>query len=283
MPSMATVGLLLAPAFTTLIMGAPSPANDVRSPLDVINECFVVEVDDGRLGTGFLVEGGRVLTAAHVVGGQETVTLRSAGPNSTRQQAVVLLSDDRLDIAVLAPVSPGDATGLTIETAPFLGGSAAYAIGSPIGDLVLSQGTVVGPIDGLIETTTPVDPGNSGGPLVDSAGRVRGMIIATSQLTGHAYAQPATSLESVLERASGREGATPVTPLRETTRPSSGAWVVGVPLAIVVVLASIVLISLRRGRRPRITITVHDLDMPPETPLGSGAQWIYPSTGRTPR
>jgi S1-C subfamily serine protease len=144
------------------------------------------------LGTGVVINNeGAVLTALHVVAGASTITLTFAD-GSTAGAGVVLerpetdiavLEPDRLPAAV-APATLGNPGAMRI-------GSEAYIVGNPFGLYgSLSTGVVSGldrsfrdddterVFSGLIQVDAAVNPGNSGGPLLDRAGRVVGIVTA---------------------------------------------------------------------------------------------------------
>jgi len=255
---------MISTGLLTLAVAAPASVN---SPLDVIDQCVVVETASGDVGTAFWVSGGRLVTAAHVVGDERVVWLRSGEPDPLRQRAAVLLVDKSHDVAVLQPEQVPASAGLPILEGSFPPGSRAYAIGSPIGDLVLSQGLVVSEAEGLIETSTPVDPGSSGGPLVDEHGRVRGLVVSMSRLNGHAFAVPADVVQGIIAKAlslppsslppsptgSASQGEVPLAPL--------AIWI---PALSVLLALAFALIWIGVHSRPRrIVITMADLQQEP--------------------
>jgi serine protease Do len=136
------------------------------------------------LGSGFIVSAdGAVLTNAHVVADADTVTVRMAD-GKREYKAKVIGIDLRTDVALLKI----EASGLPVAT---LGASAnvkpgewVAAIGSPFGfantitagivsatERVLPGGSLVP----FIQTDVAVNPGNSGGPLLDMKGDVIGI------------------------------------------------------------------------------------------------------------
>jgi S1-C subfamily serine protease len=163
------------------------------------------------LGAGFVVDdAGTVLTNSHVVDGAGTVTATLY--NGQRVAASLVGLDPASDVAVLqlaaerpaiVPVPLGDSDALHI-------GQQTMVVGSPFGlGFTLTTGIIsgVGPAQGmapftpsrLIQTTAPLNPGNSGGPLVDSQGRVVG--IATATLMGAqniGFAIPINTAKQVL-------------------------------------------------------------------------------------
>lgn len=140
------------------------------------------------LGAGFVIDGqGRILTAAHVVAGASSISV--AFQNGVTRGGKVLGEDDSSDVAALQ-VSPA---GLTLHPIT-LGSDRSLAVGDLIGvigdplgfDRSLSTG-VVSALDRTIEapdgftiahsiqTDAALNPGDSGGPLLNSHGQVIGI------------------------------------------------------------------------------------------------------------
>jgi S1-C subfamily serine protease len=193
--------------------GGASPAGSL-TPMQVFEKDApgVVEVRAGfsasgdspagqGLGTGFLVsKDGYLLTNAHVVTndlGRDAASVvavfraaSGASPSDARVTATIVGSDLGSDIAVLK-IDPGEApslhvlplaTGETVQV-----GEPVVAIGNPLGlSFTLTSGIVSAtgrnlrsPNDSVIpdgiQTDAAINSGNSGGPLIDSAGRVIGV------------------------------------------------------------------------------------------------------------
>ena len=134
-------------------------------------------------GSGFIIsQDGVILTNAHVVDGADEITVRLS--DQREYTAELIGADERSDVAVLKI----DAERLPAVT---LGNSAALevgewvlAIGSPFGlDYTATQGIVSAlgrslPSDNyvpFIQTDVAVNPGNSGGPLLNTKGQVVGI------------------------------------------------------------------------------------------------------------
>lgn len=134
------------------------------------------------LGSAFLWQDGTLaVTNAHVVDSAAEVELTFA--DGSRALAEVLARDPRRDIAVLK-VGPGHGPGLSpAARVPELG-EEVYAIGAPLGiEQTVTRG-IVSNVARQIDPTVPlwmvqhdaaVNPGNSGGPLIDAAGHLLGM------------------------------------------------------------------------------------------------------------
>ncbi len=143
-------------------------------------------------GSGFVVsDEGFAVTNAHVVEGSKDVRVRFDEPGQGESfDAEVVGADPSTDIAVLKiqgvdkddlkPLPLGDSSKLKV-------GDPTIAIGNPFGfDQTVTTGIVSAlqrqipapnnfSIDDVIQTDASVNPGNSGGPLLDAAGRVIGV------------------------------------------------------------------------------------------------------------
>jgi putative serine protease PepD len=179
----------------------------------------------GGAGTGFLIEGAKIVTNAHVVEDSKRVTVRF-GENESRS-ADVLGTDPSSDLAVLSIDSddvPKDVKPLRFADSRTVNvGDAAIAIGNPFGlDRTATEGIVSGigrhiaapngfSIDEVIQTDAPINPGNSGGPLLDDSGAVIGVNaqIATGGTQGNVgigFAVPSNTAREVVPRlAKGEE------------------------------------------------------------------------------
>lgn len=138
-------------------------------------------------GSGFIINGdGRILTNSHVVANEHQLEVTLS--DQTKYKATLLSRDESNDLALLQIIPRkklpwlrlGDSDGLQV-------GQKVLAIGNPFGlDGTLTTGVVSAlnrPIrgendqrlEGLIQTDAAINMGNSGGPLLDSAGDVIGI------------------------------------------------------------------------------------------------------------
>jgi putative serine protease PepD len=203
------------PAASARPAGSPSPTTTPTLTVPVIYQrvmpSVVVVRTNGDLGTGVIVASdGTILTANHVIAGAKTITVTFA--DGTAARASVASADPKRDIATLTPAKLPQ-----VVVPAALGGGAAIgsqvvAIGNPIGlaysvssgvvsGLDRSAATDNGQFSGLIQFDASVNPGSSGGPLLDSRGVVIGIVVAIANpahddaFAGIAFAVPiATAL-----------------------------------------------------------------------------------------
>jgi S1-C subfamily serine protease len=148
----------------------------------------------GGSGSGFaLTPDGLILTNSHVIHGAKRIRVETT--QGTSDIAEIVGEDPHTDTALIRarvdvpPLELGSSRLLRV-------GQVAIAIGNPFGfECSVTAGVVSALgrslrsstgrlIDNVIQTDTALNPGNSGGPLCDSAGRVIGMntaIIASAQ------------------------------------------------------------------------------------------------------
>jgi putative serine protease PepD len=141
-------------------------------------------------GSGIVLDsGGDILTNDHVVSGADTITVSLDGSSSVQRRASVVGEDPALDLAVVHI----DSAGLALHPLELADsklvqvGDPAYAIGNPFGlDWTLTTGIISAlnrqisspsgaAIGHVLQTDASLNPGNSGGPLLDAAGEVIGI------------------------------------------------------------------------------------------------------------
>lgn len=173
--------------------------------------------------SGFLWDDrGHVVTNQHVIEGAQTLVVSDA--DGARYSAELVGVSEDFDLALLhvkglagrlEPLPIGSSADLVV-------GQVVFAIGSPLGlDHTLSGGLIGGLgravrddrgrlLTGLIQTGAGIHPGNSGGPLLDTAGRVIGVATAVARSPlgtgGIGFAIPIDVVNRVVPRLISRVG-----------------------------------------------------------------------------
>ena len=150
----------------------------------------LVEIRAGSSGgTGFIVnETGLVVTNKHVVQGANIVTLRTvdgavytasvAGENQTLDLAYLLTHE----LGQFVPISVGNSDQVRVgEDVVIIGFPLADSLGS---EPTVSQGIISARRDGMLQTDAPMNPGNSGGPMLDQFGNVIGIVVSRVEESG---------------------------------------------------------------------------------------------------
>lgn len=153
---------------------SPAPVPDVKE-----------DATASIMGTGFIVSRqGQVLTNYHITKGCSTIRTITEG---RKQPLTVIATDVANDLALLqlsarVPSAARFREGRTIRP-----GDAVIVVGFPLRGLLASEASITtGTVSALagigndtrfLQITAPVQPGNSGGPLLDHAGQIVGVIV----------------------------------------------------------------------------------------------------------
>jgi S1-C subfamily serine protease len=196
-------------------VGSPIAAPDTTSPSDnqvdvsapaylegaepiadaaekILPSVVQIRTSDG-VGSGVVYANGLILTAAHVVSGEDTVLVRLEDGENV--EGTVLGGTSEADIAVVqiertnVPIA-----ALALDYTPRVG-QMAIAVGSPwdlqstvTAGIVSAVNQPVGCQSGgcrsMLQTDAAINPGNSGGALVDRDGRVLGINVSIFSLSG---------------------------------------------------------------------------------------------------
>jgi serine protease Do len=201
-------------ALCTVLLSLPAAAEEPPAVEDLVARvrASIVTIRhagrgqrDGGLGTGFVVAAdGLIATNLHVIGEARPITVELAD-GTTHEATAVHASDRTADLAVvridardLTPLPLGPANGLA-------DGQEVVAVGNPHG---LERSVVTGrlsarrQIDGIdmLQLAIPIESGNSGGPLMDRAGQVHGILTMKSLVTPNlGFAVEAKRLRSLLD------------------------------------------------------------------------------------
>jgi S1-C subfamily serine protease len=178
---------------------------------------FYGRVPQQGQGSGFILDKqGLIMTNNHVIDNAQRVEVTLSDKH--KYKANVLTVDKNHDLALLkidapnlTPATLADSRGLTV-------GQRVYAIGNPFGlsgtmtrGIISAIRSIMGPqgnpIEDAIQTDAAVNPGNSGGPLLNSRGEVIGIttLIASNpnggadQSAGIGFAIPINTAKAVLD------------------------------------------------------------------------------------
>lgn len=167
----------------------------------------------GQEGSGFVVAPGRVITNAHVVAGVESPTVSVTGQGPALPATVVVFDPAR-DLAVLAvpeleaeplPLGAPIGRGESAVVVGFPGGGVFEARPARVRQVVQASGEDIygspGVVREVYSLATRVQPGSSGGPVLDAAGDVVGVVFARSlDDPGTGYAVTLDEAAPVLEQ-----------------------------------------------------------------------------------
>jgi S1-C subfamily serine protease len=148
------------------------------------------------LGTGVIVDAkGAILTARHVINGASAIQVTFA--DGTTSSASVVSADPSDDVAELVSERlPAVVVPAVLGGGPGIGDE-AFAVGNPLGLVAsLSAGVISGldrtfkvaggrTLSGMIQFDAAVNPGSSGGPLLNAKGQVIGIVIGLANATGN--------------------------------------------------------------------------------------------------
>ena len=185
-----------SPAYSALVYQAIRPAMVLVQVHDVPTE-GQDEEDGNGLGSGVVVNAdGDILTSLHVVTNTNAITLTFA--DGTQSPALVVATQPDHDIAVLrATAPPAEVVPAVLGNPHAMNvGDEAFAVGHPFGLYgSMSTGVISGfdrtfrppnsgeRLRGMIQIDAAVNPGNSGGPLLNRYGQVVGIVTGLANPT----------------------------------------------------------------------------------------------------
>jgi S1-C subfamily serine protease len=197
----------------------PAPELTVQEVVAHSEKSVALIRGDTGLGTGFLVRKGVLATNAHVIRmspiDRLNIYFPSAGPDGKKPRSAkgLLYEDLKRDIAFLRvdsdapplPVAPEEDTAR---------GQTIIVIGNPgvASDVILENAVSQGIMSTRLKTpdaldyyqlSVAVNPGNSGGPVLDNHGRVLGVVTLKARQEGVAFCIPCRQLDSAADLAEG--------------------------------------------------------------------------------
>lgn len=203
----------------------PPPAHSVPVYQAILPSLVLIQtkVDHPRseevlgVGSGVIInEAGDILTSLHVVHDSNEIEVIFA--DGSKASAELIASEPEDDIAVLHPSQPPELIVPAVLGNPnaMRVGDEAFAVGNPLGLTgSMSAGVISGfdrsvplndsgqRLEGLIQFDAAVNPGNSGGPLLNRYGQVVGIVTALANpakqdsFTGIGFAVPITTAGGV--------------------------------------------------------------------------------------
>ena len=205
----------LLDAYSRAVVGVVEAVGPAVVNIRVAHKRLRTQGENPRLagaGSGFVVTpDGYLLTNHHVVHGAHELSVSFTDGSAV--PGVVVGSDAATDLAVVRAQAAGLRYCAFGDSARLKVGQLAIAVGNPLGfESSVSTGVVSALgrslrsqtgrlIENIIQHTAPLNPGNSGGPLLDSRGEVVGIntaIIARAQ--GIGFAIPARTAQWVLSQ-----------------------------------------------------------------------------------
>ena len=207
-----TSGLDLLDAYSRAVVAVVETVNPAVVSISVGQETPRADFEPLGAGSGFVVApDGYILTNSHVVA--EATRIKAAFIDGTRAPAVLVGADPSTDLAVIRVAGSklpyaelGDSAGLRV-------GQLVIAMGNPLGfQSTVSSGVISALgrtlrsqrgrlIENIIQHTAPLNPGNSGGPLLDARGRVVGVNTAIiAQAQGIGFSVPANTARWVVSQ-----------------------------------------------------------------------------------
>jgi hypothetical protein len=209
---------------------APTITPPEKQPLEelvsrVVPAVAFVQAGQNR-GTGFFISRDKLLTNAHVVGGQSSVKLQLG---ETTYSARVINISSGSDLAVLQVYNPnpnqpvltlGSVSGARVGEEVIAVGSALGVLSNTVTRGIVSAVRKAGPVT-LIQTDAAINPGNSGGPLVNRNGEVIGInsLRAGQQAEGVAFA---VAIDHATQLLNGERVTDTQTPLGSLTQMLDG-------------------------------------------------------------
>lgn len=164
-----------------LVVDEERPTSEKLGAAEVYDKCSssTVEIEtNDRIGSGFFIDNGVVVTNYHLIEGQSSIEIKLQ--NGEKYDVKYIIGyNESLDIAILS--IPAETASLPISYYSPKVGEDVYAIGSPFGLTDTLTNGIVSRVPNAsdnvkyIQTNAAISSGNSGGPLINSYGEVIGI------------------------------------------------------------------------------------------------------------
>ena len=207
----AVAGSWLSCAVMLTTAAEPTPLRSVEEIAQAAKPSVVTIRFTGRragdegLGTGFVVGDGLIATNLHVIGEARPITVELA--DGTEHDVTAVHATDRdADLAIVRVNAAGLIPLPLAGPGTVVDGQEVVAVGNPHGlkqSVVAGRVSAIRDMDGIdmIQLALPVEPGNSGGPLLDLQGRVHGVVSMKSLVTPNlGFAVAADRLRELIDR-----------------------------------------------------------------------------------
>ncbi|SVB49613.1 uncharacterized protein METZ01_LOCUS202467, partial [marine metagenome] len=197
-------------AFST-ISQTPPAVKSVKALTAEAKQSLVTVIHGGRgntqegTGTGFAISRDMIATCLHVIGEARPIHVRTA-KGEKLEVLSVYSSDRKRDLAILK-IKNGDLKPLPLGSSNTITqGDLIIALGNPMG---LTSSVVQGVLSArremelgtMLQLAIPVEPGNSGGPILDRQGRVQGIMTLKSTVTANlGFAMPIDALKPLINK-----------------------------------------------------------------------------------
>jgi len=166
-----------------VVQAPPALSNEelfkLASPSVVLIEVFNESGERSGTGSGFVAtDDGAIITNYHVIRGASSANIHLQDGSTTTVKGV-LGFDPHRDVAVIKANNLAAKSLSLADSEKVQIGDKVIAIGSPLAlQNTISDGLVSGIRNGVIQTSTPISPGSSGGPFFNTHGEVVGIAVA---------------------------------------------------------------------------------------------------------
>lgn len=187
----------------------PGGMTGLEPALGATVRVLVETCEGGRMGSGFVVDGHTVLTNRHVVEGAQEIRVETR--DGTPLEVESADESDYVDLGIIH-IAPTSVVPLSLAGGNAARGTAVRVLGYPLnGPLTTTGGLVaeyvvddsISAVDPVIRLNVDLNPGNSGGPVIDPGGRVVGIAYASERSTGYGLAVAAATVEAARRDLNG--------------------------------------------------------------------------------